>query len=56
MTGGGGGGAFRGAGLRLLPINKERAGARPLPRSPSNSRSRPMYFSLTQSSTNLLGA
>ncbi|WP_345891454.1 DnaA N-terminal domain-containing protein, partial [Pseudomonas protegens] len=36
-----------GAELRLLPINKERTGAMPLPCSSSSSSTRPRYFSLT---------
>jgi hypothetical protein len=49
-------GAGLAAELRLLPINKESAGTRPLPRSPNSSSNRPRYFSLTQSSTKRLGA
>ena len=49
-------GAARGAELRRLPINKERAGAMPLPFSPNSSSKRPRYFSLTQSRTKRLGA
>ena len=49
-------GAARGAELRLLPINKDSAGAIPLLCSLSNSSNRLRYFSLTQSSTNRLGA
>lgn len=49
-------GAARGAELRLLPINKESTGARPLPCSSSNSSTRLRYFSLTQSRTKRLGA
>ena len=49
-------GAARGTELRLLPINKESAGAIPLPCSSNNSRTRLRYFSLTQSRTKRLGA
>ncbi|MNY32434.1 hypothetical protein D3C86_1666490 [compost metagenome] len=49
-------GAGRGAAGRLLPISRDNAGVWPLPRSPISSSRRPMYFSLTQSSTKRLGA
>ena len=48
--------AARGAELRLLPINKESAGTRPLVRSVSSSSKRLRYFSLTQSRTKRFGA
>ena len=49
-------GAARGAELRLLPINKDNAGAMPLLCSFNSSSKRLRYFSLTQSRTNRLGA